>query len=143
MWQRWLLAHAPLRRPQAGDEGLDRTHTWGRTYWGGTLFWLMVDLQLRLATDGRSSIRDVVVAIAGAGGNGRARAGSRRRCASIDAATGTTLVSTLYRQLARPRRRRPRRVAVAARRGPGSGRRGRVFDDGAPLSAVRRALVRA
>jgi hypothetical protein len=25
----------PQGLPEAGDQGLDHTHTWGRTYWGG------------------------------------------------------------------------------------------------------------
>src|ERR1700690_97415 len=29
--------------PTAGDEGLDHTHTWGRTYWGGALFCFLAD----------------------------------------------------------------------------------------------------
>ena len=29
--------------PAAGDEGLDNTHTWGRTYWGGALFCLLAE----------------------------------------------------------------------------------------------------
>lgn len=142
MWQRWLprMHHG---RPQSGDEGLDRTHTWGRTYWGGTLFWLMVDLQLRIATEGQRSIRDVVVAIARAGGNGRASWNAAQVCEHADAATQTTLVSTLYDQLAR----NPGDVDLDAlwsqlgvSLSPGDAV---AFDDGAPLAALRRALVRA
>ncbi len=33
--------------PQSGDEGMDRTHTWGRTYWGGALFCLEADIAIR------------------------------------------------------------------------------------------------
>jgi L-lactate permease len=30
------------RAPTAGgDQGLDHTPTWARTYWGGALFWMM------------------------------------------------------------------------------------------------------
>ena len=29
-----LVDGLPQGLPEAGDEGLDRTHTWGRTYWG-------------------------------------------------------------------------------------------------------------
>ena len=30
-----LVRDMPQGLPQKGDRGLDRTHTWGRTYWGG------------------------------------------------------------------------------------------------------------
>ena len=33
-----LVEGLPKGLPQPGDEGLDHTHTWGRTYWGGALF---------------------------------------------------------------------------------------------------------
>jgi hypothetical protein len=44
--------------PQPGDEGLDRTHTWGRTYWGGALFCLVADVQIRVATTNRKGLHD-------------------------------------------------------------------------------------
>jgi len=45
----WAEAARSMPRglPQAGDEGLDHTHTWGRTYWGGALFCLLADLDIR------------------------------------------------------------------------------------------------
>ena len=38
--QMWtdLIRDMPKGQPREGDEGLDNTHTWGRTYWGGALF---------------------------------------------------------------------------------------------------------
>jgi hypothetical protein len=37
VWVDWVdsMHHG---RPKRGDEGLDRTATWGRIYWGGALF---------------------------------------------------------------------------------------------------------
>ena len=35
-----LLDGLPRGLPAPGDQGLDNTHTWGRTYWGGALFCL-------------------------------------------------------------------------------------------------------
>ena len=35
----------PQGLPQAGDQGLDGTPTWGRTYWGGAIFWLLADVR--------------------------------------------------------------------------------------------------
>ncbi len=39
----------PQGEPDAGDEGLDHTPTWGRTYWGGAMFCLMADVRIRAA----------------------------------------------------------------------------------------------
>jgi hypothetical protein len=33
-----MLAGMPEGQPRRGDHGLDETHTWGRTYWGGAMF---------------------------------------------------------------------------------------------------------
>jgi hypothetical protein len=38
-----LVEGLPKGLPQAGDNGLDYTHTWGRTYWGGALFCTLAD----------------------------------------------------------------------------------------------------
>src|SRR5207302_6817869 len=32
--------------PQPGDRGLDHTHTWGRTYWGGAMFCLLAAVEI-------------------------------------------------------------------------------------------------
>src|SRR6266849_6573512 len=49
-----LARGLPQGLPVQGDEGLDRTHTWGRTYWGGALFWLLADVEIRERTGNRS-----------------------------------------------------------------------------------------
>ncbi len=36
--------------PLPGELGLDRTHTWASTYWGGALFCLMADIAIREKT---------------------------------------------------------------------------------------------
>jgi hypothetical protein len=63
-----MLEGMPKGEPQPGDEGLDRTHTWGRTYWGGALFCLVADVQIRIATGNRKGLQDALRAIVAAGG---------------------------------------------------------------------------
>jgi hypothetical protein len=58
----------PQGEPRPGDEGMDRTHTWGRTYWGGALFCLMADVEIRRQTDNRKGLEDALRAIVFAGG---------------------------------------------------------------------------
>ena len=40
MW-RTFVRDMPKGEPGSGDRGLDNTHTWGRTYWGGAIFCLL------------------------------------------------------------------------------------------------------
>ena len=59
-----LLDGLPKGLPGAGDRGLDRTPTWGRTYWGGALFWFLADVEIRRRTSGRrglDALRAIVV----------------------------------------------------------------------------------
>src|SRR6266849_4017627 len=51
--QMWLdlVRDMPQGLPQVGDRGLDHTHTWGRTYWGGALFCLLADIEIRRQTN--------------------------------------------------------------------------------------------
>jgi hypothetical protein len=41
----------PKGLPGPGDKGLDRTHTWGRTYWGEAFFSLLADAPLAATRD--------------------------------------------------------------------------------------------
>jgi hypothetical protein len=52
IWQD-LVQGLPHGLPQPGDQGLDHTHTWGRTYWGGALFCFLADLEIRQRTTNR------------------------------------------------------------------------------------------
>ena len=56
MWRN-LVRDMPQGEPQPGDRGLDQTHTWGRTYWGGALFCLLADVQIREQTGNRMGFR--------------------------------------------------------------------------------------
>jgi hypothetical protein len=47
---RGLVRGLPNGLPERGDRGLDNTHTWGRTYWGGALYCLLADLEIRERT---------------------------------------------------------------------------------------------
>ena len=45
-----MVRGMPQGEPQLFDKGLDHTHTWGRTYWGGALFCLLADVRIRQAS---------------------------------------------------------------------------------------------
>jgi hypothetical protein len=83
--------------PQPGDEGLDRTHTWGRTYWGGALFCLVADVQIRLATGNRKGLQHALRAIVAAGGTIDHDWPLTRALEIGDSATGTHVLGEQYR----------------------------------------------
>src|SRR5678816_1023299 len=63
-----LVAGLPQGQPEGGDRGLDATHTWGRTYWGGALFCLRADVEIRKRTANRKGLEHALRAIRAAGG---------------------------------------------------------------------------
>ena len=83
-------------QPGRGDHGLDQTHTWGRTYWGGAMFCLVADVRIRQATGNRKSLQDALRAIVAEG----ATIDTERPLSHIlrvgDQATGTSVLENLY-----------------------------------------------
>ncbi len=85
-------------KPEAFDRGLDHTHTWGRTYWGGALFCLVADVEIRRQTDNNSGLQDALRAIVAAGGTIDKDWPLARVLAVGDKATGTRVLQELYRK---------------------------------------------
>jgi hypothetical protein len=136
-----LLENLASGLPQTGDEGLEKTHTWGRTYYGGALFCLMADVAIRERTRGERSLDDALRAIAGMGPGAAVQVDLARALDAGDAATGTDVLQGLYRTLAAA----PGTVDLAAEwralgvaRGPDGGV---MYDDRAPLAWVRKAIT--
>jgi hypothetical protein len=93
-----MMEGMPKGEPKPGDEGLDRTHTWGRTYWGGALFCLVADVEIRKETSNRKGFQDALRAIVAAGGTIDHPWLLERALAVGDQATGTHVLTTMYRQ---------------------------------------------
>lgn len=135
-----LLQGLPQGLPAAGDQGLELTHTWGRTYWGGALYCLLADLTIRERTSNRRSLDDVLLAI---GKTGAADETFWELSQVLDAgerATGTPVLRELYEQLALT----PKTVdlpAIFGRLGVKSDHGSLVFDDTAPLATIRRSIT--
>jgi hypothetical protein len=134
------LRQMPRGLPQQGDEGLDRTHTWGRTYWGGAMFCLMADVDIRRRTHDTKGLQDAVRAIARESGGLRAEWPIERVLATGDRAVGTTSLEDLYARM-KDSAYAPdlpalwRELGVVA-----DGEAVRLTDD-APLAAVRHAIM--
>jgi len=135
-----LVIGLPKGLPGPGDRGLDRTHTWGRTYWGGALFAFVADLEIRQATHGARSLRTAVRGVLAAGGDARVSWTVQQYLAAADHAVGQPILAHLYQRLAE----RPGKVDLPALwRALGvSINGGRVeLDDSAPLAAIRRQMI--
>jgi hypothetical protein len=85
--------------PASGDRGLDNTHTWGRTYWGGAIFCLEADLRIRKQTKNKKGLQDALRGILNAGGNITQDWEIERALAVGDKATGTTVLTDLYNEM--------------------------------------------
>ena len=135
-----MVQQMPQGQPEDFDQGLDNTHTWARTYWGGALFCLIADVQIRENTHNRKGLQDAFRAILKAGGSIDADWSLPRALKIGDTATGVNVLIQLYDRM----KGNPVQVDLPAlwkRLGIRSEGRSVVFDDRAPLAAVRRAIT--
>ena len=135
-----LVDGLPQGEPEAGDRGLDYTHTWGRTYWGGALFCLRADVEIRRRTGNRYGLEHVLRAIHAAGGTIDQSWTLDRAIAVGDTGTGVPVLRELYNEM----KAKPDKVDLPALwKQLGVVRHGQtvVFDSHAPLAAVRKAIT--
>ena len=136
------IRQMPRGMPQPEDRGLDHTHTWGRTYWGGAMFCLLADVEIRKQSHNRVGLQDALRAVARASGGLAADWPIERILRTGDGAVGTTTLEDLYAHMkARPVT--PDLMSLWQQLGiepEGSSVR---LSDSAPLADVRRAIMRA
>ena len=139
VWKQFIL-DMPKGQPAPGDRGLDQTPTWGRTYWGGAMFCLVADVQIRERTRNRKGLQDSLRAILNQGGVITQDWKIERAFAIGDRATGTDVLQSLYQEM----RDKPapvdleqlwQKLGVALKDGEV------VFNDNAVDAAIRRAIV--
>jgi len=137
--QVWHDIYRDMRQgePQAGDQGLNKTHTWARTYWGGAIFWFAADVEIYRQTGGRKSLRDAMRAIVNAGGNIENEWPLERTLVLGDKATGTTVLMDAYRAQADS----PQRIDLDAIWKEIGVNADGSFDDHAPLAGFRRDVM--
>jgi len=132
----------PQGLPQAGDQGLDRTHTWGRTYWGGALFCLSADVEIRRRTGNAKGLQDALQAINHGGGTIEAEWPLERALRIGDEATQGRTLTELYRKMAS----QPFAVDLDKlweQLGVGENGGRTILDDRAPLAGTRKAICGA
>lgn len=140
----WIEMMDGMRKgePAEGDRGLDNTHTWGRTYWGGALFCLVADVEIRKQTKNRKGLQDALRAVVAAGGSIDQEWPIEKAFAIGDQATGTHVLRGMYARW----RSAPVDVDLTAlwkQLGVRQGNAGIELDATAPLAAVREGIVAA
>jgi hypothetical protein len=135
-----MVRDMPKGEPQPFDEGLDHTHTWGRTYWGGALFCLVADVRIRQASRNQKGLEDALRGIRDAGGTIDNHWPLEQAFEVGDKATHAKVLTTLYSEMkdrasAVDLNALWRELGVTVSNGTVS------FDDRAPLASIRRAIT--
>ncbi len=136
-----MIEGMPKGQPGPGDRGMDNTHTWGRTYWGGALFCLVADVEIRKQTNNRKGLQNALRAIVAAGGTIDHDWPLMQALAIGDKATGTTVLEDQYKKWSG----NPMPVDLEKLwrdLGVRSGPDGAIFDAKAPLASIRAAITR-
>jgi hypothetical protein len=137
-----MMRDMPQGLPQAGDQGLDNTSTWGRKYWGGAIFCLYADIEIRKRTNNRLGLQDAMRGVLAAGGNIEADWSVDSVLSAADKAVGVDVLTKLHDAWG-PKPVTPdldvlwRDLGLRIRDG------GIEFDDAAPLAAIRAAITKA
>jgi len=135
-----LVDDVPKGLPAPGDRGLDNTHTWGRTYWGGALFCLIADVEIHRRTNNRYGLQDALRGIVRGGGNMEHDWPLTRALKVGDEVTGVPVLMELYNQMkATPVT--PDLSALWRELGVRPSDDSVVFDQGAPLASVVRSIM--
>jgi hypothetical protein len=140
MWSD-LVRDLPQGLPGPRDRGLDVTHTWGRTYWGGALFCLLADVEIHRRTRNQKGLEDALRGILAAGGNITEDWPLERALRVGDEATGTRVLENLYEEM----KDKPASVDLARLwrdLGIERSQNGEVsFVNDAPLASVRTSIT--
>jgi predicted metalloprotease with PDZ domain len=132
-----LVRRTPQGVPGAG--GLDANRGFQAIYWGGALFWLLADVEIRERTDNRRSLEDALRAILDAGGSIAVTWPVERTLAAADHSLGLSVLGPLYARMAQSAQKMDL-AALWARLGL-EDEGGIRFRDDAPLARIRRAIT--
>jgi hypothetical protein len=141
IWQA-MMRDMPKGLPQAGDHGLDNTDTWGRKYWGGAMFCLFADVEIRKRTGNKFGLQDAMRGVLAAGGNHEKDWPIGRVLATADKAVGVDVLERLHSAWG-SKPVTPDLAALWRDLGVTLQGNGVTFDDGAPLAAIRKAITEA
>jgi hypothetical protein len=135
------MRQMPRGMPQPGDRGLDHTHTWARTYWGGAMFCFLADVEIHRRTGNRLGLQDAMRAVARASGGLASDWPISRVFDIADEATGTKVLEEMYAQM-RDEPVTPDLQDLWAKLGVVSDGGSVKLHDDAPLAAIRLAIMK-
>ncbi len=140
VWNQFVES-MPKGEPAANDNGIDNTPTWGRTYWGGALFCLVADVEIRKQTHNRKGLQDAFRAIMRDDGTMEWSWPIDKVFETGDRATGTHVLQNQYRDW----KDKPVNVDLdqlwrdlGIEKGDSV-----IFHDDAPLASIRKAITAA
>jgi hypothetical protein len=139
IWQA-VMRDMPKGLPQAGDQGLDNTDTWGRKYWGGAMFCLLADIEIRKRTGNKFGLQDAMRGVLAAGGNHEKDWSIERVLSTADKAVGVDVLTRLHDEMG-PKPVTPDLAALWRDLGVKMQGESLAFDDAAPLAAIRRSIT--
>ncbi|MDZ4836377.1 MAG: hypothetical protein SGJ27_21595 [Candidatus Melainabacteria bacterium] len=126
--------------PSSGDAGgLNSARGYGRIYWGGALYCLVADVQIRKRTNNRRGLEQALRAIANEGGTAASDWSTQKTLRVGDAAIRAQVLENLFDEMADA----PKTVDIRQLlRELGVRRQGRatIFDDQAPLAHIRKSI---
>ena len=134
------MRQMPKGLPRAGEQGLDNTHTWARTYWGGAMFCFLADVEIHRRTGNRLGLQDAMRAVARESGGLSADWSITRVFAAADAATGTKVLEEMYAQM-KDKPVAPDLDGLWTKLGVVSDGGSITLHDDAPLADIRRAIM--
>ncbi len=138
----WLVWGIPKGLASARGVSLDEARGHSATYWGGAAFCFLADVEIRKRTNNRFSLDDALRGIVRAGGEVTRSWPIEKVLSEGDRATGVPVLTELYERMGKAPM--PEKVDLAdlwKRLGVASAGERIVYDDAAPLSAVRRGIT--
>jgi hypothetical protein len=127
-------------QPGPNDRGLDFTRTWGRTYWGGAIYCLLADVQIRERTGNRAGLQQALRGVNAADGNIEYDWPIEEALSAADTAVKTPVMTELYNQM-KDKPYAPDLTELWQRLGVEVAEGKVRFRDDAPLASVRKAIT--
>jgi len=140
MWAE-LVQGMPQGLPGPSDTGLRGNHEWGRVYWGGTLYFLLADVEIRKSTAGARGLDDAIRAVSVGVDTEDSRA-ILQVLEAGDRATGVPVLRDLYTRMAEAPGSQDLPALWASLGVEPDGKNIR-FRDGAPFATIRAAITSA
>lgn len=136
----YFAAELPQGLPGKGDKGLNDTDSIDRRYWGGAIFCLVADVEIRRRTNNRYGLRHALRAVLDAGGTLAQTWEIERVLAIADRAVGVPVLSELFPTW-KDKSVTPDLDRLWAELGIRRGGDAVRLHDAAPLAALRRGIT--